>query len=152
MLLLLPLAYLLGSVPDREPRRAARPVTTSSREGSGNPGASNVYRLAGWKAGLIVLVGDIGKGRSRRRWVSPSTATGARTCSASPPSSGTCSRSCQRFRGGRGVATAGGTLIVIFPLITLGLAIALVPHRPGAAQGVGGVDRRDGARSRSRWR
>src|ERR1700737_23546 len=31
-------------------------------EGSRNPGASNVYRLAGWKAGLIVFVGDFAKG------------------------------------------------------------------------------------------
>ena len=31
-------------------------------EGSGNPGASNVYRVAGFKAGAVVLIGDAVKG------------------------------------------------------------------------------------------
>ncbi len=30
--------------------------------GSKNPGAGNVFLLAGWKAGIVALLGDIGKG------------------------------------------------------------------------------------------
>jgi glycerol-3-phosphate acyltransferase PlsY len=33
-----------------------------TKNGSGNPGTSNVYRLAGRRAGAIVLAGDLGKG------------------------------------------------------------------------------------------
>ena len=33
-----------------------------TEEGSGNPGASNVYRVAGAKAGILVLAGDLMKG------------------------------------------------------------------------------------------
>ena len=61
VLLLLPLAYLLGSFPTAAlvARATGHNVLT---EGSRNPGASNVYRLAGWKAGLVVFVADFAKG------------------------------------------------------------------------------------------
>ena len=57
VLLLLPVAYLLGTFPTAAlvARATGHDVLT---EGSRNPGASNVYRLAGWKAGLIVLAVD----------------------------------------------------------------------------------------------
>src|SRR2546423_11799158 len=61
LLLLLPVAYLVGSFPTAAlvGRVTGHDVLT---EGSRNPGASNVYRLAGWKAGLIVFLGDFAKG------------------------------------------------------------------------------------------
>src|SRR5437764_240794 len=60
-LLLIPLAYLIGTFPSAElvVGAAGRDVT---REGSGNPGASNTFRLLGWKAGLLVLALDVSKG------------------------------------------------------------------------------------------
>jgi len=92
-------------------------------EGSGNPGASNVYRLAGWKAGLIVFVGDFAKGAI------PSAAglllaghLGAYVLGVAAVV-GHVLPVVSRFRGGRGVATAAGVLAVIYPLIALGLAI-----------------------------
>jgi len=61
VLFLVPLAYLLGSFPTAAlvARATGHDIL---REGSGNPGASNVYRLAGWKAGLIAFMGDFAKG------------------------------------------------------------------------------------------
>jgi len=93
------------------------------REGSGNPGASNVYRLAGWKAGLVVLVADVGKGSAasavglvidghRGAYL---LGLGAVIGHVLPVT--------RRFKGGRGVATAGGALVVLFPLIALGLFV-----------------------------
>jgi acyl phosphate:glycerol-3-phosphate acyltransferase len=122
VLLLVPVAYLLGTFP------AASVVARASghdvlEEGSRNPGASNVYRLAGWKAGLLVLLADIGKGAvasgvglafdgHRGAYILGLAAVLGHVLPAT-----------RRFRGGRGVATAGGALLVVFPLIGLGLVV-----------------------------
>jgi acyl phosphate:glycerol-3-phosphate acyltransferase len=122
VLLLLPLAYLLGCFPTAA--LVAR-VTGHDilREGSGNPGASNVYRLAGWKAGLIAFAGDFAKGAipsavglvldgHRGAYILGFAAVVGHVLPVT-----------FRFRGGRGASTAGGVLAVIFPLIALGLAV-----------------------------
>src|SRR3954466_15954966 len=59
--LCVPFAWLLGTFPSAQlvARAHGRDVLT---EGSGNPGASNVARLMGWRAGLAVLLIDIAKG------------------------------------------------------------------------------------------
>src|SRR5256885_11668962 len=59
--LLAPLAWLLGTFPTAilVARAKGRDVT---REGSGNPGASNVGRVLGWRWGAVVLVSDFAKG------------------------------------------------------------------------------------------
>src|SRR5690242_13691345 len=58
---LVPFAWLLGTFPTAVlvARAHGRDIT---KEGSGNPGASNVARLLGWKAGALVLVCDFAKG------------------------------------------------------------------------------------------
>ncbi|MGH8985620.1 MAG: glycerol-3-phosphate acyltransferase [Acidimicrobiia bacterium] len=122
VLLLLPLAYLLGTFP------AAGLVARATghdvlREGSRNPGASNVYRLAGWKAGLLVFLADVGKG---------AIASGVGLALAGHPGAyllglaavvGHMLPATRRFKGGRGVATAGGALVVLYPLIAVALAV-----------------------------
>src|SRR5262245_65621005 len=59
--LLVPFAWLLGTFPSANlvARGKGRDIL---REGSGNPGASNVARVLGWKYGLAVLVMDFAKG------------------------------------------------------------------------------------------
>ena len=54
-------AYGVGSFPTAQVvgRRMGRDPT---REGSGNPGATNVYRTAGRRAGVVVGVVDVLKG------------------------------------------------------------------------------------------
>ena len=52
VVLLVPLAWLLGTFPSAVlvARAHGRDITA---EGSGNPGASNVSRLLGWKAAYV---------------------------------------------------------------------------------------------------
>ena len=122
VLLLLPVAYLLGTFPTATLVARATGHNVLA-EGSRNPGASNVYRLAGWKAGLIVFAGDFAKGAipsavglvldgHRGAYLLGFAAVVGHVLPVTT-----------RFRGGRGVATAGGVLTVIFPLIAIGLAI-----------------------------
>lgn len=115
---LLALSYLVGTFPTAliVARLTGHDPTT---EGSGNPGASNVYRLAGAKAGLAVFLGDAAKG---------ALATGIGRIAGGPPLALACGLASvvghvfpvfRRFRGGRGVATAAGTVAVLEPAVAL---------------------------------
>ena len=111
-------AYLLGTVPSAQlvaGRRGVDPTT----EGSGNPGATNVYRTAGRRAGVAVFVADAGKG---------AIAAGLGLALCGRPLSLACWAAAtlghvlpvtRRFRGGKGVATGGGGAIVLFPVVGL---------------------------------
>jgi acyl phosphate:glycerol-3-phosphate acyltransferase len=120
VVLLAPLAWLLGTFPTAVlvARAKGRDVT---REGSGNPGASNVGRVLGWRWGAVVLVADFAKG---------TLATGVGLWVGGRPGAyvlGFAAVLGHTFplyrKGGKGVAAAGGTLVVLYPLITLGLFV-----------------------------
>jgi glycerol-3-phosphate acyltransferase PlsY len=122
VLALIPLAYLLGTFPSAAivARRAGKDVT---REGSGNPGASNITRLLGWKAGAVVLLLDVGKGAlAAGVGVALDGHRGAYILGVAAVL-GHVFPVTRRFKGGRGVATAGGVLVVLFPLPVFILAI-----------------------------
>jgi glycerol-3-phosphate acyltransferase PlsY len=115
-------AYLLGTFPTAilVARAGGHDVLA---EGSRNPGASNVARLMGWKAGLLVMAGDLAKG---------AIAAGVGLAVAGRAAAfvlgilavlGHTYPVTRRFTGGKGVATAGGLLAVLYPLIVLGLAV-----------------------------
>ena len=55
-------SYLLGSVPFAYLMARARKGVDLRRVGSGNPGATNVLRVAGPVAALVALALDAGKG------------------------------------------------------------------------------------------
>jgi acyl phosphate:glycerol-3-phosphate acyltransferase len=119
-LLLSVIAYLAGSIPfglvlcalfrDRDPRE----------EGSGNTGMSNVWRLYGVGLGLATLAGDMGKGAA---CILAAEAAGLdlQTCGAigAIATLGHCYSAFTDFRGGKGVATAGGVLLAFSPLLFL---------------------------------
>ncbi|MBV9664744.1 MAG: glycerol-3-phosphate acyltransferase [Actinobacteria bacterium] len=116
---LLVLSYLLGTFP------TARLVAGRAIEGgSGNPGASNAFRVAGARAGIAVFAGDLAKGVL-------ATAIGhaaqgrplAFACGAAAVV-GHCFPVTRRFKGGKGVATAAGTALVLFPVPALVAAAA----------------------------
>jgi acyl phosphate:glycerol-3-phosphate acyltransferase len=115
---LLAFSYLLGTFPTAlvVARLTGHDPT---KEGSGNPGASNVYRLAGARAGLAVFLGDAAKG---------GLATGLGRAAGGPPLALACGLAAvlghvfpvfRGFRGGRGVATAAGTVAVLEPLVAV---------------------------------
>jgi glycerol-3-phosphate acyltransferase PlsY len=115
-------AYLLGTFPSAllVARAGGHDVL---HEGSGNPGASNVARLMGWKAGLLVLAADLAKGAIA---AGVGLAVGGRAGAFALGIAAVLGHMfpvTRRFRGGKGVATAGGMLLVLYPLIVLVLAV-----------------------------
>jgi glycerol-3-phosphate acyltransferase PlsY len=95
-------------------------------EGSGNPGASNVYRTAGRRAGLVVLLGDMAKG------LAPTAAgliAGGRGLGLACWLAAVLGHVVPLVRGGRGgkgVATAGGGALVLFPAVSVVLVALFV--------------------------
>ena len=109
------LLLLLGSIPtglivsflfyDTDPRE----------QGSGNIGMTNVWRILGATAGLATLCGDLGKGMLGT-WLAasllePSYLGWAASCLVL----GHCYSAFLCFSGGKGVATAGGALLLLDP-------------------------------------
>lgn len=111
-----PTAILVGRQTGHDP----------TREGSGNPGATNVYRTSGRRAGVIVALGDVSKG------LVPTAAgllIGGRALAAAcwvAAVLGHVLPVTRRFRGGKGVATAAGGAIVWVPLVALCCAVVFV--------------------------
>jgi len=92
------------------------------QKGSGNIGATNVYRVAGKLAGILTLVGDTMKGflplLAYKSWLSPTpTQLGLASAIAIV---GHCYPVYLKFKGGKGVATALGIFLVLSPQAVLG--------------------------------
>jgi acyl phosphate:glycerol-3-phosphate acyltransferase len=114
-------AYLLGSVDFGVHVARARGVDIYA-VGSGNPGTANVGRALGWKAAAAVLVGDFLKGvvAAGLGWLVVDVTVGFAAGFAAVV--GHCFPVWHRFRGGKGVATAGGGILVMAPLVGIALA------------------------------
>ena len=122
VLCLIPLAYLLGTFPSAALVARSRGIDIT-KAGSGNPGASNTTRLLGWKLGLVVLLADIGKGAiAAGVGLALDGHRGAYVLGVAAVL-GHVFPVTRRFKGGRGVATAAGALVVVFPLIVLVLGV-----------------------------
>jgi glycerol-3-phosphate acyltransferase PlsY len=121
--LLVPVAYLLGCFPSAKivARRSGVDITA---EGSGNPGASNTFRLLGWRAGVLVFALDVAKG-AIAAGVGLLVADGhVGACVLGIAAIiGHTFPVTRHFKGGRGVATGAGVLLVIFPVLTLAFGV-----------------------------
>src|SRR5690348_10263999 len=116
--LLVPVAWLVGTFPSAQLVARAHGADVM-REGSGNPGASNVARLVGFKAGLLVMLIDFAKGAIA---AGAGLAVGGREGAFILGLAAILGHTFPLYRkGGKGVATAGGALVVLYPLIVLGL-------------------------------
>lgn len=107
------------------------------REGSGNAGGTNVFRVLGWKPGLVVMLIDVFKGFAATQWVSQWQPFGtAYIDSTVMPILTGLAAVCGHiwtvfadFRGGKGVGTAAGMIIALYPvaaIICLGIFVAVV--------------------------
>lgn len=116
-------AYLLGAIPASY--LAGRVAGLDLREhGSKNLGATNVYRLLGWRFAIPVGVFDVGKGAvaaglypavfAGPGWVGPLYGTVAVLGHVFSLFVG--------FRGGKGVATAAGVFLVLAPIAVVASA------------------------------
>lgn len=116
--LLVPVAWLLGTFPSATlvARAKGRDVLT---EGSGNPGASNVARILGWRYGALVLALDFVKGALA---AGVGLGVGGRAGAFLLGAAAVLGHTFPLYRrGGKGVAAAGGMLVVLYPLIVAGL-------------------------------
>lgn len=139
--ILVVLAYLFGSISTAVIACRLLGLPDPRTQGSGNPGATNVLRLGGKKAAIIVLVGDILKGvipvliaravTNEPMWLA-ATAFAAFIGHLYPVFFG--------FRGGKGVATAFGVLLPLsWPLALGTLATWLIVARVSKISSLGAV-------------
>jgi len=121
ILLLILAAYLVGAIPTGVILARLAGIEDIRKVGSGNIGATNVYRTAGRKLGVLTLLGDALKGLLP---VLAVQLTGRFTPEvialvAAAAFLGHCYPVYLGFKGGKGVATALGILLVLSPLTVL---------------------------------
>jgi glycerol-3-phosphate acyltransferase PlsY len=126
--LLLILAYLLGATPTG--------LWVGKRFfgidlriiGSGNLGATNTFRVLGWKAALPVMLVDVLKGWLPTwlfpRLAYPGSAWGWTLAFGAAAILGHVYSVWVRFKGGKGVATSGGVFLALAPWAVLVAALA----------------------------
>ncbi|MGN5650907.1 glycerol-3-phosphate 1-O-acyltransferase PlsY [Bacillus sp. Brlt_9] len=118
-ILILFIAYILGSIPFALIVGIKFYETDIRNHGSGNLGTTNTFRILGKKAGILVLIGDLGKG----------------TLAAALPFLlgidlhpiipgifaiiGHCYPVFAKFKGGKAVATTAGVILWYSPFIFL---------------------------------
>ena len=111
----MPWGYLAGRVAGRDVRR----------EGSGNTGATNVWRVLGRRYGIPVLLLDIGKGLVPALVGLEVAGSGLAIVAGAAAVLGHTFPVFLGFGGGKGVATTAGVVIAITPVHALGLAVLM---------------------------
>ena len=119
---LLLLIYLVAAVPTGVVLTRLMGLEDVRTRGSGNIGATNVYRVAGKLPGILTLLGDILKSflplLAIKYWLAPTPLQlGVAGLVAIV---GHCYPIYLRFKGGKGVATALGIFLVLDPQALLG--------------------------------
>ena len=109
--------YLIAAIPTGVALARLMGGEDVRQKGSGNIGATNVYRVAGKLAGVLTLVGDTLKGflplLAFKTWLEPApTQLGIASAVAIL---GHCYPVYLKFKGGKGVATALGIFLVLSP-------------------------------------
>ena len=123
------LSYLVGSIPGSLLVGQLIYKVDLRQHGSGNPGATNAYRILGWKAGLLATVIDMGKGFVSARFIAslrldalPAFLAGSNGWLILALLAGVAAVMGHmfpifaHFKGGKGVNTAAGILLAVTPL------------------------------------
>ncbi|MDL1892327.1 glycerol-3-phosphate 1-O-acyltransferase PlsY [Sphingobacteriales bacterium CHB3] len=140
------LSYLVGSIPTAIIVAKSRKGIDIRQHGSGNAGGTNVIRVLGWKTGAFVIVCDMAKGLfatmviSQLLFVLPFASnppfndfTVVQIIAGCVAMLGHIWTLFAGFKGGKGIATAGGMLIGIAPVevsVSLGvfMIVFLISH------------------------
>lgn len=144
LIALVAVAYLIGSVPVGYLLSRARGVDIR-KHGSGNIGATNVWRVLGWRVGMTCFALDMLKGfvpalmgtalatRGFTQWPAPTLGTlEGVLLNLGPLAAGAAAMLGHMFpvwlgfRGGKGVATGFGALLGVWPVLTVAMAGALL--------------------------
>ncbi len=133
LLVIVLLSYLVGSFPSAIVwGRLTRRIDIRDY-GSKNPGGTNAFRVLGWRAGVGVSLIDVGKGVLAAALISrirmdavPITHEMVQVLAGSFAVVGHIWTVLAKFKGGKGVATAGGMMIAIFPWAALICALVFV--------------------------
>lgn len=136
ILLIAGLGYLAGSIPTSVWVSKSFFGFDIRDRGSGNAGATNAWRVLGWKAALVVVLVDVGKGFFATAYLAdirlPQVTLDpvyAALVTGIAAVMGHVWTVFAGFRGGKGVATLGGMLIALYPTvipICLGVFVLVV--------------------------
>ncbi|SRR5690606_8831553 len=142
LVVILILSYLVGSIPGSVWIGQLLYGVDVRRYGSGNAGATNVFRVLGWKAGMLATIVDLGKGllaagviASIRLDSLPSgidvwqMETVVRLMAGMAAVAGHMYPLWAGFKGGKGVNTSAGVLFALTPItmwITLGVFVIVL--------------------------
>jgi glycerol-3-phosphate acyltransferase PlsY len=121
-------AYLIGGIPFGYLLVKWKTGGDVRDSGSGNIGATNVARVAGWLPGILTLLLDVAKGAAAV-WLAGRVSNESATCvmiAALAALLGHCYPVWLKFRGGKGVATAAGAFLVLCGPALLGSVIVFL--------------------------
>ena len=120
-LFLVPIAYVLGATPTSHWIARAFYGVDLRKEGSGNLGATNTYRVLGWRAAVPVVIIDVLKGWAPTA-AFPLLAPGAFQWTIAYGAAAILGHVFSfwiGFCGGKGVATSAGVFAALTPMATL---------------------------------
>ena len=111
-------SYLLGAVPTSYVVGRVFRGIDLRQHGSGNLGATNLYRVLGWKYALPVALVDIAKGAVPVALLAPLVSASQYFALAAGLAAvaGHAVSPFVGFKGGKGVATAAGVMLALTPL------------------------------------
>lgn len=125
ILLIILLSYLVGSIPTSIVTGKLIFGKDVRDYGSGNAGGTNAWRTFGWKTGVFVMLADVGKGVVATLFVSQLPAPEAlshevvQLIAGSSAVLGHIWTIFAGFKGGKGVGTAAGMLVALYPVAIL---------------------------------
>lgn len=108
-------AYVIGSIPTAIIVGKLFYGVDIRNHGSNNPGATNTVRVLGKRAGVIVLIGDIGKGALAAALPYILHVDAVPLLIGLVAVLGHCFPIFANFRGGKAIATTAGTLLIANP-------------------------------------
>jgi glycerol-3-phosphate acyltransferase PlsY len=132
--LVIAVGYLLGGVPFGAIVTKRMHGVDITKIGSGNTGATNVFRAVGWRAALVVAVLDVAKGAVPALLAAllslPAWSDSGRDlfiiAAGSAAMLGHMFSPYFRLRGGKGIATAAGAILVLMPKVLPFLVLVFV--------------------------